>query len=196
MCGGGQNTSYFKGKVAQIEGVDISEEQIAFYNANHPYAKGRCGSILETPYEDEEFDLIVIESLHHLHPYVNNGIEELHRILKPNGYLFIWEPLEGTLMDWCRQQWYKKDKKFFQDNEASISLDKIMKRHGNAFALNKHNYGGNIAYLLVSGSMFFRIPIWLVKLYAPLLIYLEKIISNIQPKILSCWVAALFQKNI
>lgn len=195
MCGGGQNTSYFKGKVEAIEGIDISEEQVALYNKNHPYAVGRCGSILDTKYEDNQFDLIVIESLHHLHPYVNAGIEELKRILKPGGYIFIWEPLEGTLMDWCRIQWYKVDSKFFQDNEASISLNKIKKKHKHSLTVNKYRNGGGIAYLLVSGSMFFRIPQWLVREYAKPLTFIEKLMDPIRPKVLCCWTAALLQKN-
>lgn len=195
MCGGGENTSYFKGRVSEIEGIDVSEEQCKIYKQRHPYAKGRCGSILNTPYKDDQFDLIVVESLHHLHPHVNGGINEIKRILKPGGYLFIWEPLSGTLMDWFRKLWYKKDTKFFEDNEASISLDKIKNAHNKTLELRRYRYGGNIAYLLVSGSMFFRLPVWLVKLYARPLVFIESIIDNMHPKFLSCWVAAVFRKT-
>lgn len=193
--GGGENTSYFKGKVNEIEGIDLSEEQCKIYEQRHPFAKGRCGSILDSPYNNDEFDLIVVESLHHLHPYVNGGINEIKRILKPGGYLFIWEPLSGTLIDRFRKRWYRRDKRFFLDNEASISLEKIIETHGSILTLRKFRYGGNIAYLLVSGSMFFRIPSWLVKLYAKPLMFIEELVGKRQPKFLSCWVAAIFTKE-
>ena len=173
----------------------MSEEQCKIYEQRHPYAKGKCGSILDTPYDDAVFDLIVVESLHHLHPYVNNGINEIKRILKPGGYLFVWEPLSGSLMDWFRKLWYKKDKKYFEDNEASISLDKLKSTHNESLDLQRYRYGGNIAYLLVSGSMFFRLPMWLVKLYAKPLMFIEGIIDMMHLKFISCWVAAVFRKN-
>ena len=62
---------------------------------------------------DEEFEVIYLNSLHHLHPNVNDAIQEFKRILKPNGYIILWEPSSESLLDIFRRIWYIRIKYHF-----------------------------------------------------------------------------------
>jgi len=195
MCGGGENTSFFLKHGARVVGQDISEEQCRIYHARYPSCLVFCSSILKADFKDSVFDLVVVESLHHLHPYLNEGLNEILRILKPGGLLLLWEPSARSLMDFLRKLWYKYDAEFFESNEASIDLDEILREYRGRFTLVKKQFGGNVAYLLVATSMIFRIPPKLVKYYASFLMTIEKYIRLVQGRPFSCWVLALLQKN-
>ncbi len=194
MCGGGQNTSYFIKHTEDIIAVDISEEQISLFNKRFPKIEAHCCSILETKFNDNTFDLIVTESLHHLHPYVNSCIDEMARMLKPNGYLMIWEPTSGSIFDLLRKFWYKSDNVFFEDNESSISFDRIIFEYSNIFEVKKIKYGGSLAYLLNCCSLQLRIPLYYVNLYAPYTFLIERIFDKMHSKYFSCWFCAILKK--
>lgn len=194
MCGGGENTAYFLSRGAIVCGQDISDEQCRIYAAHYPQCRIDRSSVLETGYPDGFFDLIVVESLHHLHPRLDEGIHELSRILKPGGHLLIWEPSAGSILDLVRKIWYRLDKNYFLENEQSVDLSAI-NLVGRNLTLLRHMYGGNIAFLLVFSSMHFRIPVAWVGLYAKPLMWLERIINKIQGRLFACWVIALYRKR-
>lgn len=127
MCGGGQFTGYLVKMGTEVTGLDISEKCCRIYKARFPGCKIVCGSILQTPFENDTFDLVVTDSLHHLYPYVDECITEILRILKPNGYLLMWEPSSGSIFDIARKIWYKIDPKYFEQNEKSIDCDLLKK---------------------------------------------------------------------
>src|SRR5262245_4497675 len=88
MCGSGHTTEYLLSRGAQITGLDISAEEIASFHRYWPDCKGVCASILESGFPDDCFDCVaVVGGLHHLHPHVNGALHEIHRMLKPGGYL-------------------------------------------------------------------------------------------------------------
>jgi SAM-dependent methyltransferase len=194
MCGGGQNTAALQGFGANFLGVDLSEEQCLNYKKRFPNTEIRCASMLSCGLPSNTFDIVICDSLHHLHPYVNEGICELIRVLKPGGHLLIWEPSAGSIFDRVRQFWYRTDKKFFQENEAAIDLDRISARHSTKLKLERVNYAGNFAYLFVFAPMAFRIPSKFVPYYAPVLMKLEGFFAMFQTKISSLWVLALYKK--
>lgn len=193
MCGGGQNTAALHQTGARFVGVDLSEEQVANYKARFPGTEIRCASILDSGLPDDTFDLVICDSLHHLHPYVNGGIRELTRVLKPGGHLLLWEPSAGSLLDRARQLWYRTDKKYFQENEAAIDANRIIQAHGD-LKLENIKYGGNFAYLFVFAPMAFRIPAGAVPYYAPFLLGMERFVNYFQTRLTSLWVLALFRK--
>lgn len=195
MCGGGQDSIYFIRKGANVTGIDLSEEQCNIFKKRLPKNRIECGSVLQTPFKDEEFDVIYLNSLHHLHPNVNNAIQEFKRILKPKGYIILWEPSSESLLDIFRRIWYKLDKNLFLDNEKSINLRKLEKSHINDLTLIQKSYGGNIGYLFVFLSMELRLPIGFNKFYGKLFIKLEQFLSLFQLKLFSLWFLAVFQKN-
>jgi SAM-dependent methyltransferase len=194
MCGGGQNTEALQDFNCEFVGIDVSEEQCKNYTKRFPDAEIHCRSIIDTGLPDAQFDIVITDSLHHLHPYVTDGIEELNRLLRPGGYLLIWEPSAGSLFNFARQLWYRVDSKYFQDNEAAIDIERLARKHGADFELIQAKYGGNLAYLLVNTSMALRIPAHLIKYYANLIMPIERFIAYFQTKLTSLWVLALFQK--
>ena len=196
MCGGGENSVYFHARGATITGVDISEAQCEFFQQRFPDASSVCASVLQSGLPAASYDLIVTESLHHLHPHVVAGFQELIRLLKPGGRLLVWEPSSGSLLDLLRNLWYWLDSDFFEDNEASINFRRLGLDAEDQLDQLHLQYGGNFAHLFVMSSMQFRIPPRIVHWYAPLLLWLEPLVEKIQGRLLSCWGLALYQKKV
>lgn len=194
MCGGGQNTAALEGTGARVVGIDLSEGQCEQYARRFPDAQVRCGSILDTGFPDASFDLIVCESLHHLHPYVNDGMRELVRLLRPGGHLLVWEPSAGSVLDLARKVWYRLDRKYFEENEAAIDVERLARKHAGSVKLLRRRYGGNVAYLLVATSMVLRIPVKWVGRMAPVLMPVERVLGVLQTRLTSLWVLGLFEK--
>lgn len=195
MCGGGENANYFFQRGAAITGVDISEAQCENFARRFPDSRILCASILDTRLPDASYDLIVTESLHHLHPNLDAGMGELIRLLKPGGRLLVWEPNSGSLLDMLRKIWYRLDARFFEDNEASIDFARLGRDHGAKLQLKRLEYGGNLAHLFVMSSMQLRIPLRVVSWYAPALLWLEPHLQRLQGQLLSCWGLALYEKT-
>lgn len=195
MCGGGQQTYYFKTKVLNIQGIDISPEHCKAYKRHHPGLKITKGSILDTHFESRLFDMVTTDSLHHLHPFTDAGIREICRILAPGGLFLIWEPTTGSIFDFLRKAWYRIDPTYFLENERSIDLPDVCRKHSSVLSLKRCIYGGNIAYLLVNTSMLFRISPKIIRYYYRYCIVLEKLLGYFVKRPLSCWVAAVFEKK-
>jgi len=193
MCGGGQGTSYFIEKKCKITAIDISDAQCEAYKNRYPNIEIVCSSILSSGLPDNSFDLILTDSLHHTHPHVNTCIKEFHRLLKKDGYLVLWEPTSGSIFDLIRKLWYKYDNKYFETNESSINLNKLITDNDRIFIPLKKFYGGNLAYVFVFLTMAMRIPSHLIKYYAIPLIFIEKILSLFQGKYNSLWFIALLR---
>lgn len=194
MCGGGEATAYLRARGAEVVGLDISRECCAIYRERYPQGQVVCASILDSELPDARFDVVVTDSLHHLHPRVDEGMAEIHRVLKPGGHFCFWEPSADSLVDRLRRLWYRLDPKFFEDNERSIDAAALAGAHRERFRTLATVHGGNLAYLLVNGSMALRIPPRLVRIYAPALLGLERTLTPLQPRFLSLWVLCLMQK--
>ena len=194
MCGGGENTAFMIERSAAVEGIDISQEQCHIYAKRFPTCRVTNASIFETGFDDESFDLVVTDSLHHLHPHLDRGLEEILRIIRPYGYFLLWEPSAKSLLDMFRKVWYKLDRKYFQGNEKAVDLSGILKKYDGHLKPVKKKYGGNVAYLLLNESMILRISPNLLDRYAKALLAMEDFISKLQTRFLSCWVLALLQK--
>jgi SAM-dependent methyltransferase len=195
MCGGGESTSYFLARGATVCGQDISDEQCRIYAERYPECEVQRSSILETGFADNDFDLVVVESLHHLHPNLAAGIKEIERILRPGGHFMLWEPAAGSLLDLARKVWYRLDPKYFLNNEKSISIKNILNLADGRFEPVKVRYGGNFGYMFVASSMHWRITPKMVGLYAPILMALEGLLNRVQPRQLACWVLAVLRKR-
>ena len=123
MCGSGQTTRHLTSRGAVVCGLDISENAIASFRRRWPDCTGIAASVLDSGLESESFDCVCVESgLHHLHPHLDRGIDELHRVLVPGGMFCFVEPHAGSLPDRIRRAWYARDA-LFADNEAAVDLD-------------------------------------------------------------------------
>jgi SAM-dependent methyltransferase len=196
MCGSGQTTRYLLSQGALVTGLDISDEGIDSFVNRWPECRAVRASILGSQLESESFDAVaIIMGLHHLHPSINGAIREIHRILRPGGYLCFAEPHKGSFPDVFRRQWYKHDS-LFASNEEAIDLEAMKREFAALFDFRREHYLGNIAYLLVLNSMVFRIPLKLKPVYTPALILLESLVSPLQGKMFSCFVSCQWQKKV
>jgi ubiquinone/menaquinone biosynthesis C-methylase UbiE len=76
----------------RLEGLDHSAYAVRKAQAMVPQAKVRRGDALKQPYADDRFDtLTCIGSLEH-YPDPEQGLAEIHRVLKPGGKAFIYVP--------------------------------------------------------------------------------------------------------
>ena len=194
MCGSGQTTEYLLAHGATVTALDISAQSIESFSERFPECNAVCASILDSGLESNSVDCaVVMAGLHHLHPHVGEAIRELHRVLKPGGYLCLWEPHSGSLPDLVRRWWYRHDS-LFAENEASIDFASIKEEFSGLFSFQEEHYIGNFAYLLVLNSLIFRVPLRLKRLYTPLLMKLEPIVNRFQGKLLSCVALAQWRK--
>lgn len=195
MCGSGQTTSYLLGRGAAVTGLDISKEVVETFRTRWSEAEVVQRSLLDSGLPENSFDyIVVVGGLHHIHPYVKQAMLEIHRVLKPGGYLCFFEPHSGSFPDIIRRVWYRFDR-FFEDNEASIDIPRLQRDFGDRFELKKAEYLGNIAFLLVLNSLIFRIPPGSKKYFSPALMKVEGLISKLQTKLTSCFVVAQWQKR-
>lgn len=195
MCGSGHTTEYLLSRGARVTGLDVSTKEVRAFQRRWPDCSSVCASILESGLPDNHFDCVaVIGGLHHLHPHLGEAVHEIHRTLKPGGYLCFAEPHKQSLPDLVRSYWYKHDR-LFADNEASIDLEGLKKEFSKHFSFTTESYRGNIAYLLVLNSMVFRVPTVLKRLYSPALLDIESLIERIQGRLTSCFVVSQWQKK-
>jgi SAM-dependent methyltransferase len=196
LCGSGQTTHYLLMKGAKVTGLDVSGEVISEFRRRWPEASAVHASILDSKLDDASFDCVmIVGGLHHLHPHVDETIDEVHRILKPGGYFCFMEPHVGSLPDLVRRLWYRIDRKMFEENEGAIDVGALEMRNSRRFEFVITKYCGNVAYLLVLNSLVFRIPIRWKRYYSPLLMKLEGLIGKYQGPALSCFVLGRWRKK-
>lgn len=101
-CGWGDALMRFAEGGAEVTGVDLSESAINlakkyFEHKNLP-ANLRVGNAEELEFKDGEFDVAVSTGVLHHTPDTQKGIDELYRVLKPNG--------EAVVMLYNKYSWY------------------------------------------------------------------------------------------
>lgn len=94
-CGVGVLSSYLADKYSwSVIGIDIDSEQIEI--ARNVQGENECLKFVEAdasklPYGNNEFDLVLsFDVLHHIPNWVTT-IEEINRVLKPNGFYVLGE---------------------------------------------------------------------------------------------------------
>lgn len=195
MCGGGQNTGYFMQRNATVTGIDISEMQCKNYSRRYPNNTIICGSILNNKLEDESFDFIVTDSLHHMPPFTAECMAEFNRLLKPGGKLLLWEPSAGSVFDFARKAWYRMDPRYFEENEESINLENLTRENKYRFTVQSKIYGGSFSYLFNNLSMALRIKPTKTAFRYKIFHLLERAIEPFQTRLTSMWFIALFEKK-
>jgi len=195
MCGSGQTAEYLLSRGAQVTGLDLSREVIRSFRNRWPNCDAIQRSLLDSGIPAGSFDcVVIIGGLHHTHPNLKASLHEIHRILKPGGYLCFMEPHAGSLPDAVRRVWYKHDR-FFSDNEASIDVDACQQEFAAQFRSDKLSYLGNVAFLFVLNSLIMRIPVKAKRYYSPFLMKLESLLNKVQGKLTSCFVVGRWQKQ-
>lgn len=195
MCGNGETAGYLLEQKARVTGLDISAQEIRHFESRWPDCEARCASILDSGFADASFDAVVIVGgLHHLHPHVEEAVTEIHRVLRPGGYLCFMEPHQGAIADRARRWWYQKDS-MFAENEEAIDLESLKESFNDRFQFRREDYKGNIAYFTVLNSMILRIPLAIKPLYSWLAIALESAVEKLQTRSTSCFVVCQWRKR-
>jgi len=95
-CGGGRYlVALARLGASQVTGIDISQPAVDAANARlqsrglSNVALARLGSVLELPVADASFDYVVSSGVIHHTPNPKQGFDELTRVLKPGGKLFL-----------------------------------------------------------------------------------------------------------
>jgi malonyl-CoA O-methyltransferase len=125
-CGKGRILKHVKDKYPQIEihGLDLDKKIIKALPHN---IHGKVGSILNTGYKDEEFDLVcAIEILEHAVD-IENAIQEMLRITKKGGTILIIDKNKQYLGKFAMppwEQWFDKNqiKNVLEQHNAAVTI--------------------------------------------------------------------------
>lgn len=105
-CGGGRySMALRKLGFAQVVGIDVSPNSVAFARRMNPFPAEEVnfinGSVLALPFEAEEFDFVFSNGvLHHTYS-TETGLKEIHRVLKKGGrcWLYLYGGKESFFWD-------------------------------------------------------------------------------------------------
>jgi len=100
-CGEGEFISKIKNKVKSVYGFDVDPKKINFVKEKYPFVKLKKIKIkAKLPYKNNFFDAV---SMFHVLEHVDSekkAIEEIYRVLKPGGTLYLASPYNG-LFTWA-----------------------------------------------------------------------------------------------
>ena len=90
-CGPGPNFEWLR-PYGEVVGLDHSPEAIRLANARHPDVEAVQGDISAQPFDDEAFDLALEFTVLALVDDDQRGVDELARVTRPGGAVFLMEP--------------------------------------------------------------------------------------------------------
>jgi len=86
--------------------IDINAEAIGHIREVHPGIIARSGSLMEFPYDDGTFDLVICSGVAHHTEKPERSISELFRVLKPGGTAWIsLYCFRGSLFEYLVRAW-------------------------------------------------------------------------------------------
>ena len=103
-CGAGYGSALMSAVAAEVTGIDISAEAVAYAKKHYAAAENLdCieASVAELPFPDKSFDVIVsFETIEHVDEEIQNRfIKEIKRCLKEDGVLVMSSPDKRTYSD-------------------------------------------------------------------------------------------------
>jgi ubiquinone/menaquinone biosynthesis C-methylase UbiE len=115
-CGDGQWSVEISHRYnLKLVGIDYNSLRLERYIKNVPRAEARFGSCLEIPFADDSADIVMFHQVLEHIPKPEAALREIHRILRPGGWLILSVPNEGT---WLKQ---KVQYKFIEPNALATS---------------------------------------------------------------------------
>lgn len=89
-CGMGATIRYlYESRKIKAVGIDPSEKLLEIAKKEHEYADFVLGTGEKIPFEAEKFDGVFAECTLSLMDHLSRTLEEVHRVLKPKGWLVI-----------------------------------------------------------------------------------------------------------
>jgi len=173
-CGVGVLLRDLARRYANAHGLDISAESLSMVSIDSPNLRGLVvGDGEHLPYRSGVFDAVVLRgALHHI-PNVDQALQELHRVLKPEGTLLMAEPCsDHSFIRWGRGYLSKRKERDFQ----SAELEAYLHQHGfTPMILRRTGYVGfAFSYLLRARLARLARPAWFYRSCVKFLILLDE----------------------
>lgn len=100
-CGTGAVTWRIQKEFAlKVCGIDLSQEMIKYNQQKYPEISFSALDIEQTGLPSESFDIIVFSGVLHHFPDFSKVAREAHRLLKPGGRVFAFDPNEKNPFMW------------------------------------------------------------------------------------------------
>ena len=118
LCvGGGAFTRAIPDGYASYTGIDLSQSLLRALRERLPRVAAVHGDAQDLPFRDGAFETIVVFSgLHHL-PQYRHAIAECHRVLRPGGHFFCFEPNDRA--------WYRAPMRFLRERKVVRDIIRI-----------------------------------------------------------------------
>lgn len=190
-CGTGRMANSLFKLSEEVYGVDLSQEVLNIAASKYPDLKLTCSEVVNLPYQDNYFDMVLINgSLHHFFA-VEKTLAEAHRVLKPGGFFVLLgepssqflRPYNPFFYTWLFNRILNKIIGLFKKNKPSQELIEpdaesykpwVLKRQlEQAGYIVRHFY--TYDYFVRSNSKF------LLKFYKPYLNFEHQTLSKIFP---------------
>jgi ubiquinone/menaquinone biosynthesis C-methylase UbiE len=99
-CGPGELLRMLASRESTITGVgmDVAPEMVATARQNNPAFDYRVGDAHHLPFEDQTFNVVTVCCAFHHFSDPSAFVREAHRILRPNGILYIADPTAPPLI--------------------------------------------------------------------------------------------------
>jgi ubiquinone/menaquinone biosynthesis C-methylase UbiE len=91
-CGTGHSRSVYAGAIGSYLGVDLSPAAIAAARATYPDDEWQVADACRLPFADRSFDVVAFSSVLHHIPDFPRAVREAHRVLRPGGVAFAFDP--------------------------------------------------------------------------------------------------------
>jgi SAM-dependent methyltransferase len=159
--GSGHNTLVLRRWFPRLRavGLDISDSACAGYR-DVTGGEALQGDLTQPLAIQRQFDAaIVIGGLHHCVVNLPQAMDNLARLVKPNGVVLMMEPSADGILESLRNRWYRGDHYFDAHTEHALSHDKLLRVAGDQFRAEVVRYIGGPAYFLVLNSLVLRVPL-------------------------------------
>ncbi|WP_405234378.1 class I SAM-dependent methyltransferase [Lentisalinibacter salinarum] len=132
-CGSGRWVHYFAELGASYQGVDISGEMIQICRQSHPSLNFSTMDGLRIPASSKSFDFIFSIAVLHHNRRNEQGLllSELTRVIKPGGFLFLFEGLGST----PREREFPRTLRDWSESVVSMGYERLMSKRYHYFPL-------------------------------------------------------------
>jgi 2-polyprenyl-3-methyl-5-hydroxy-6-metoxy-1,4-benzoquinol methylase len=128
-CGGGNLLLDLQKKGADVYGIETNPKSVEICKRKR--LKILCGNLESINFPDEQFDTVIMSQLIEHLPSPKETLNEIHRLLKPGGKLYIYCPnAEGYLKSLFSKYWHGWHLPFHLYHFTKETLSKYAKECG------------------------------------------------------------------
>jgi len=173
-CKSGAITSSYTDKSQKVIGIDKDYNHLQKASKKYPQMSFINGDVSFLPFKDSCAEVVIATEILQYIPGIEKIFYEAHRVLKPNGALFISLPQKGILYNYLKFLNYDELKALLKNKNRTHqkeppthlhSLTEIANLSRGLFIVEKHQQRGFILYPL--SYLFMRIIIRLTLIFLP-----------------------------